>query len=1159
MITSRFARGAAALIAAATIALIAAASPAVAGSGSVNAIEGKQFSGELMGGCITTAPVEIAWGDGATSTAGVGSDGVVTGAHTYPEEGAYDATVTGCSAGPLSVAVTVGDAPLTLAPSTIDATAGQSLTANLATFSDADPGGVASDYTATVAWGDGSHTAATITAVAGGYQVTASHSYAITGSSRPTVTVVDAGGAQASGDATVNVTAVPQAIAAFATQGLVRAGGLGLFDASTSRSGGADVSSYTWIIHGPGVIGGTATATCGTGTSQLETSFVRSGPETVTLRVTDASGAVTATTHVVTVTGDVRLRRGPHVTQALACLRGPTDAAINATLNGGPPQGCQDYVLYDLGLIQAVGCFQALTSVSQIPNAEYNVLCPHLQHTSCKALIGGAQPPELLGAATSPKAASLVATDAKATGGPFTPFFISTSEVRINGLDVTPAPGAAILLDFEDGYLISSNATVSVLNGALVIHRGKLDTPSYNQNGDIPLLDANLDGLQVGDPKLQQLLDLGGFKLSGWLSVDVVKHGESDITAGLTLPGSLTDISGHTLTSQLIATADNKDGLVLDHLFSSVPAAKLGGFELDNLSFCYQAHISEGFCQQQTGASFDAWNGNSSSWNATAKISLLGVTVNADPPPPRYGLGFVDGNFAFGGGSVSFPDPGIPIGDTGVDLKMIGASFGLDPVNLTGQIGLNLADTVTLDNATLFMVFASQNQPYTFTGSELGPKLNLPQQTAQGFALAAGGSIGVKVPVINKTLDLLNGWVEYIYPGYFAAFGGIHFDPFNGLLVIDGSIEGQFDAGNAEFDLEGKESIKTPLFSAGADAVLSSTGIGACGSVSVFGHDVGAGAGYKWGDSSPSFWLGSCDLSPYQTTISAAHDASAGTILPVRSGLPVEMVKLVGLGGAPDVTITGPDGSHASTDGGRQTMAKPFAIYRIPQENATYIAILDPPGGGYMITANPGSPAIVQVLHAEGINPMFKAHVTTRGGHYAVLYSVRPEPGQRVTFAERSGRVYHVIGSTTAGNGTIRFTPAAGPGGPRELVAEITENGVPIVLSPNAPAGRSAQRILARYIAPGPRVLARVTGIRVRHVGTAVLVSFGGVAGAHRYAVAATLSNGQHALIFTARPRLTISGVPGEFGGRIAIQALGNGATTRSGPTVIATVRRERF
>jgi len=152
-----------------------------------------------------------------------------------------------------------------------------------------------------------------------------------------------------------------------------------------------------------------------------------------------------------------------------------------------------------------------------------------------------------------------------------------------------------------------------------------------------------------------------------------------------------------------------------------------------------------------------------------------------------------------------------------------------------------------------------------------------------------------------------------------------------------------------------------------------------------------------------------------------------------------------------------------------------------------------------------------------------------------------------------------VIGSTTAGNGTIRFTPAAGPGGPRELVAEITENGVPIVLSPSAPVGRSAQRILARYIAPGPRVLARVTGIRVRHVGTAVLVSFGGVAGAHRYAVAATLSNGQHALIFTARPRLTISGVPGEFGGRIAIQALGNGATTRSGPTVIATVRRERF
>jgi phage gpG-like protein len=64
----------------------------------------------------------------------------------------------------------------------------------VATFSDADPGCTASDYTASIKWGDGSTTAGTIS---GHFTVTGTHTYASTGTRTITVAIHDAGGATA--------------------------------------------------------------------------------------------------------------------------------------------------------------------------------------------------------------------------------------------------------------------------------------------------------------------------------------------------------------------------------------------------------------------------------------------------------------------------------------------------------------------------------------------------------------------------------------------------------------------------------------------------------------------------------------------------------------------------------------------------------------------------------------------------------------------------------------------------------------------------------------------------------------------------------------------------------------------------------------------------
>jgi len=221
------------------------------------------------------------------------------------------------------------------------------------------------------------------------------------------------------------------------------------------------------------------------------------------------------------------------------------------------------------------------------------------------------------------------------------------------------------------------------------------------------------------------------------------------------------------------------------------------------------------------------------------------------------------------------------------------------------------------------------------------------------------------------------------------------------------------------------------------------------------------------------------------------------------------------------VTISGPAGVHASTAGGKTVYTKPFLIYPVAAQDTTYIAILHPAAGSYTITTNPASAAIARVLQADGINPSVTARVSDRKGHLRLSYELRPEPGQRVVLMERSQRVFRVIGSTTAAHGALALNSAPGPGGTRQILAEIIQNGAPVVVNPGARGTSADQLIVATYRAPGPRRLSRVTQIHVRHLDTRVLVSFGGVRGANRYAVTLTLSSGQHLVYLIARHTLT--------------------------------------
>jgi len=175
----------------------------------------------------------INWGDG-TSSAGtvIGSAGVfsVNGQHTYADEGSFTFTVTvteigggGLTASASGTATVTESDVLSGTPVVFAPQQAIPFTGTVATFTDTDTANVASDFTATINWGDGNTTAGTVSGGGGTFTVSGTHTYATAGSFPVIVTLADdpPGTATATTTSTANVSAAPvQAIPALDFRGL---------------------------------------------------------------------------------------------------------------------------------------------------------------------------------------------------------------------------------------------------------------------------------------------------------------------------------------------------------------------------------------------------------------------------------------------------------------------------------------------------------------------------------------------------------------------------------------------------------------------------------------------------------------------------------------------------------------------------------------------------------------------------------------------------------------------------------------------------------------------------------------------------------------------------------------------------------------------------
>jgi hypothetical protein len=176
----------------------------------IEATEGSQFSGQLASAsCTIYGTPTINWGDGQTSKATV-KEFSISGTHTYLEAGVYNGSVSyedDCGSHKIAFQAKVADAALSATGVPVSATAGAQFTGTVATFTDANPESVASDFTATIDWGDGTPTTAgTIgSAAGGGFTVAGSHTYASGGAYATSIEIKDVGSATATATSTATV------------------------------------------------------------------------------------------------------------------------------------------------------------------------------------------------------------------------------------------------------------------------------------------------------------------------------------------------------------------------------------------------------------------------------------------------------------------------------------------------------------------------------------------------------------------------------------------------------------------------------------------------------------------------------------------------------------------------------------------------------------------------------------------------------------------------------------------------------------------------------------------------------------------------------------------------------------------------------------------
>jgi hypothetical protein len=675
---------------------------------------------------------------------------------------------------------------------------------------------------------------------------------------------------------------------------------------------------------------------------------------------------------------------------------------------------------------------------------------------------------------------------------------ISLGEIRLNGLQIIPNAGVKIVID-PRRHTIDTTGTVSVALrapgiGDITLYKGELHVGLGNLDhiGD-NLFDFTASGVTS---------KLEGFPIDGSIDAKIVKGGV-DIPISLKLPPYMGAITGNALLH-----ATNSGGLDLGSLEIKAADVVLGALEIKDLDISYT----------ETG---NVWKGMAH-LNIPAGSPYFGIDASVE---------FDDGDFTMGSFDVSTPFPGIPI-FTDTYISGFGGGFDIHPGRrrFFGTIDVG---AIPLDppNYTLGI-----HGMVGLTFNDNGPVV---------LVVTGTGAIhGIEVAQASLT---------FTSDGIFEMTGSADLD-FD-VASISSAVNAYANLANGQFstdihgDLELDLGFDVDL--SGIEGVVSSRGAGACGTY--LGDKVGFR--YAWGGAAQVFFK-DCDLGPLKIQAPPVPAATAVAGRPVAAAVAVapgsstSQMEIHGAGGAPAVVLTDPAGDVVTpTVIGPGAAQAPAVAIPVPSDDVTYVSVPSPRAGQWKVSPAAGSVPITQILAARGYPaPALAARVTGHGRTRTLAYHVSAPPGATVSFTERGigdrHGVSHTIGTAHGARGRLAFTPAAGPAGPRAIVAEVIENGVP-----------AHSETIARYVAPAPPAAGRVGGLRVARHGARFTVSFGRAPGATHYLVRIVATDGHRYLrVIAAGPhRVTVPAI----GYRDAVTATVTGisATQHPGPASRASAR----
>jgi len=681
------------------------------------------------------------------------------------------------------------------------------------------------------------------------------------------------------------------------------------------------------------------------------------------------------------------------------------------------------------------------------------------------------------GACLSRKARAAIDVAASST-------YESYGDVRVNGLLIdVPAVGGKVTLyppasPGDEGKISSANAKVEVANQTLLSGPLNWTTPSEAAAATIPPKPVPVAG--IGTPKEE--VPISGIGVPKNITVlGMPLRGNAEFFAGIDDDGDPytrftgnfevdgfkvgSDAHAPAVTVEMSVRVD-KDGTHLKNVYTQLEKAMVGEVGIKNLCLSYiakgvterdakgegDARRCETF-QDYTGEPFLTCDSDSETdrWDLTAEVGLPFAVSEL-----KASGGLVDGDLNYLAASVSL-GRAVPLVQGVAWLKEIRAGFCKGPP-LTIKGGVTVGAIPKNKDDELFKV--EGNVTYTDSYTEPRTSVFTPWRVDVGTPAA---------PVTASMAGTTLGTAYFGFGGNKILNGGINVKQSygGGAATAEGSATAWVSLQTGKFNVEGSYRACGFYGAAcfNAEGLISSRGVAICADVIPrvnFGlfrtPALRAGMGYQWVPSKLNFMVGSCDVGGWRLDISEARrrsvDGVPGSAITVGKDEQIRVLRMHGDGTtAPKVRLHGPNGEIVENKPGVEAEFGKNMVVEDPDTHTAVAMLVKPAPGQWIVEPLEGT----KVTSVDGAKDVPRPVVTgtvrpLKSGEQELSYKYVPQPGVTVAFRElaEDKAATADLGSAPADcdpklcRGKIKFRPAVGYAGKRNIEAFIERDGQPV-------------------------------------------------------------------------------------------------------------------